>query len=66
MHLVSRGHEGRAFIGGDVVGEEVAPGVVGHVLDVGERASRYICRVGYGANVTGFAEVVPGYDSALC
>lgn len=52
---------GTVFVGVDVVGEEVSPGVVGVVGDVaggtaGDGAGSY------GADVVRFAKVVPGYD----
>ena len=66
LHLVAGDGEGDPLIGRDVVGEEVTPGVMRHVGDVGGGAGGDFGGAGgRGADVVGFAVVVPGYDSGL-
>ena len=52
------------FVGFDVVGEEIAPVIVGHVVDVGLRTGGYAVFFD-GADVVGFSVVIPG-KNLLC
>lgn len=65
LHLVAGDVETRSLVLRNVVGEEVAPGIMGVIFNIDGRAGGDFGVSVDGANVMGLAKIIPCYDPVV-